>query len=93
MDVHRVGLAEAVRITREFWRRYSFYFYSWHIECCYTGLKTISTIKICLIRPSIVVPAHNITTIFTPPLGMAYVAGALRQAGFEIQFIDALGSR
>ena len=34
--------------------------------------------KICLIRPSIVVPARNITTIFTPPLGMAYVAGALR---------------
>lgn len=49
------------------------------------------TTKICLIRPSIVVPAHNITTIFTPPLGLAYVAGALREAGFELQFIDALG--
>ncbi|MDG2033960.1 MAG: radical SAM protein, partial [Rhodospirillales bacterium] len=49
------------------------------------------TTKICLIRPSIVVPAHNITTIFTPPLGLAYVAGALREAGFEVQFIDAVG--
>ena len=48
--------------------------------------------KICLIRPSIVVPARNITTMFTPPLGMAYVAGALQAAGFEVQFIDALGS-
>lgn len=29
--------------------------------------------------------------MFTPPLGLAYVAGALRDAGFDIQFIDALG--
>jgi len=47
--------------------------------------------KVCLIRPSIVVPAHNITTMFTPPLGLAYLAGALREAGFDVQFIDAVG--
>ena len=49
------------------------------------------TNKICLIRPPILVPAQNQTSMFTPPLGLAYVAGALRDAGFDIQFIDALG--
>jgi radical SAM superfamily enzyme YgiQ (UPF0313 family) len=47
--------------------------------------------KICLIRPSIVVPANNQTTMFTPPLGLAYVAGTLREAGFDVTAIDALG--
>ena len=47
--------------------------------------------KICLIRPSIVVPAKNMTTMFTPPLGLAYVAGALCNSGFDVQFIDAVG--
>jgi len=47
--------------------------------------------KICLIKPSIVVPAHNQTTMFTPPLGLAYVAGTLKHAGFDVCAIDALG--
>ena len=47
--------------------------------------------KICLIRPSIVVPRGNITSMFTPPLGLAYVAGTLRDAGFDVSFIDAVG--
>ncbi|MDP6120268.1 MAG: cobalamin-dependent protein, partial [Rhodospirillales bacterium] len=47
--------------------------------------------KICLIRPSIVVPRSNITSMFTPPLGLAYVAGTLRAAGFDVSFIDAVG--
>jgi radical SAM superfamily enzyme YgiQ (UPF0313 family) len=48
-------------------------------------------IDICLIRPAIVVPAKNITTMFTPPLGLAYLAGSLRGAGFGVQMIDAVG--
>ena len=48
-------------------------------------------IDICLIRPPIVVPAKNITTMFTPPLGLAYLAGALRGAGIAVQLIDAVG--
>ncbi len=48
-------------------------------------------LKICLIRPSIIVPASNATTMFTPPLGLAYIAGSLREAGFDVQFIDAVG--
>jgi radical SAM superfamily enzyme YgiQ (UPF0313 family) len=47
--------------------------------------------KICLIRPAIVVPARNQATMFTPPLGLAYVAGALRHAGFDVTAIDAVG--
>lgn len=47
--------------------------------------------KICLIRPSILVPENNITTMFTPPLGLAYVAGSLRTAGYAVQFIDGVG--
>ena len=49
------------------------------------------TLRICLIRPSIVVPANNQTTMFTPPLGMAYIAGILHDAAFKVQFIDAVG--
>jgi radical SAM superfamily enzyme YgiQ (UPF0313 family) len=47
--------------------------------------------NICLIKPSIVVPAHNQTTMFTPPLGLAYVAGTLQREGFDVSVIDALG--
>ena len=47
--------------------------------------------NICLIRPSIVVPARNITSMFTPPLGLAYVAGTLRDAGHDVTVIDAVG--
>ena len=47
--------------------------------------------KICLIKPSIVVPAHNQTVMFTPPLGLAYVAGTLKREGLELGVIDALG--
>lgn len=47
--------------------------------------------KVCLIRPSIVVPAGNQVAMFTPPLGLAYIAGALRDGGFDLQVIDGVG--
>lgn len=47
--------------------------------------------KVCLIRPPIVVPVKNIMVLYTPPIGLAYVAGAVRAAGFDVTFIDALG--
>ena len=36
-------------------------------------------------------PGSNQTTMMTPPLGLAYIAGSLRQAGHKVQFIDAVG--
>ena len=56
-----------------------------------TGPAPGPAVKIYLIRPSIVVPRHNITTMFTPPLGLAYVAGTLQEASYEIDVIDAVG--
>ena len=47
--------------------------------------------KICLVRPPIIVPAANIVTIHSPPVGLAYVAGSLREAGLEVSLIDGLG--
>ena len=48
--------------------------------------------KVCLIRPSIVVPAGNQVAMFTPPLGLAYIAGALRDGGFD-EVVVAAGVR
>lgn len=47
--------------------------------------------KVCLIRPPIVVPVKNIMVLYTPPIGLAYVAGAVRAAGFDVTFLDTLG--
>jgi radical SAM superfamily enzyme YgiQ (UPF0313 family) len=47
--------------------------------------------KVNLVRPSIMFPRNNITTFLVPSLGVAYVAGSIRDAGFEIKVIDAVG--
>jgi len=52
---------------------------------------TDTSVKVCLIRSPIVVPANNQTSMFTPPLGLAYVAGTLRDAGHGVSFINAVG--
>jgi hypothetical protein len=46
--------------------------------------------KVCLIRPPIVLSTSNIMTTYTPPIGLAYVAGSLREVGFDLRFIDAV---
>ncbi|MDC0190841.1 B12-binding domain-containing radical SAM protein [Rhodospirillales bacterium] len=46
---------------------------------------------ICLVRPPTIYAANNLTTMYTPPLGVAYIAGSLKSAGFEIQVVDAVG--
>ena len=49
--------------------------------------------KICLVRPpSIVNPVSYIASL-TPPIGLAYIASALRQAGHEVVLIDGIGEK
>ena len=48
-------------------------------------------VNVTLIRPPIVLPASNQTTMFTPPLGLAYIAGALTNSGYTVQVIDGVG--
>ena len=48
---------------------------------------------VTLIRPPVVVlPGALATHGPTPPLGAAYVAAALRDAGFHVQLIDGAGA-
>lgn len=47
--------------------------------------------QICLVRSPILVPKSHPIVQFTPPLGIAYLAGTLREAGFGVQVVDGLG--
>ncbi len=49
--------------------------------------------KVCLIEPSKFVSLTNfVSTISMPPIGLAYIAAALREAGHEITVVDGPGS-
>lgn len=50
-----------------------------------------SELLVTLIRPPILVPDQNPIVQFTPPLGLAYVAGSLKAVGFRVCVIDGLG--
>jgi len=45
----------------------------------------------CLVRPPILVPTSHPIVQFTPPLGIAYLAGSLRAGGFDVDVVDGLG--
>ena len=53
--------------------------------------NTIDQIKPVLLRTPMVVPKWSHTSPICPPLGLAYVAASLRQFGYEVRCIDALG--
>lgn len=48
--------------------------------------------KACIVRPPVLMPAFNMANLVVPPIGPAYVAGALRAAGYQVQILDAVGS-
>jgi anaerobic magnesium-protoporphyrin IX monomethyl ester cyclase len=47
--------------------------------------------KICLIRPSRFMVLSAVTMNPAPPLGLAFIAAALREAGHEVYLIDSIG--
>ncbi len=49
--------------------------------------------KVCLIEPPKFVSLTNfVSTISMPPIGVAYIAASLREAGHEVSVVDAPGS-
>ena len=48
-------------------------------------------VKTVLIRPPMVLSQYSLSTSATPPIAIAYLAGALRARNFEVKTIDALG--
>ena len=53
--------------------------------------NTIDRIKPVLLRTPMVVPKWSHTAPICPPLGLAYVAANLKQAGYDVRCVDALG--
>jgi radical SAM superfamily enzyme YgiQ (UPF0313 family) len=47
-------------------------------------------LKFCLIRPPATESFRFTTTMVTPPLGLAYIGGALKQAGYPFTVIDTV---
>lgn len=48
--------------------------------------------KIALVQPPALVAVDNYSTITLPPLGIAYIAGYMRQHGHEVTIVDAVGA-
>ena len=47
--------------------------------------------KVALVRPPMRIPRYAFSGLTVPPLGLAYVAAALRQKGHEVTLIDSVG--
>jgi radical SAM superfamily enzyme YgiQ (UPF0313 family) len=54
------------------------------------GVRARDTRPICLVRPPAVETFRFSSLSITPPLGLAYVAGALDAAGHDVRVIDAV---
>jgi anaerobic magnesium-protoporphyrin IX monomethyl ester cyclase len=59
-----------------------------------TPLQAQRPLSIVLVRAATVLPADAGNTLYElPPLGLAYVAAALKQAGHRVRVIDAFGEQ
>jgi len=47
--------------------------------------------KVVLVRPPVLMPAFNMADLVVPPIGPAYIAAALREAGHSVVLIDSVG--
>jgi anaerobic magnesium-protoporphyrin IX monomethyl ester cyclase len=54
--------------------------------------SSVDTSTICLVRPPAVETFRFASTSLTPPLGLAYIAGALEAAGERVAVVDAVAS-
>lgn len=52
---------------------------------------TFTAMNICLIRPPKIMKLHSGSMNPVPPLGLAFIAAALRAVGHEVTVIDAIG--
>ncbi len=52
---------------------------------------TAKTFKVTLVRPPDVMPRFSFAPQRTQPLGLAYLAAALRSAGHRVQMVDGVG--
>ena len=52
--------------------------------------ETTATGPICLVRPPAVETFRFSSLSITPPLGLAYIAGALESAGHDVHIVDAV---
>ena len=49
------------------------------------------SLRVCLVRPPTLTSASAVGQDAVPPLGLAYIAGALRAAGHAVSAVDAVG--
>ncbi len=47
--------------------------------------------KVCLVRPPTIIPVGVFIGSLTPPIGLAYLAGALKKDGHEVFILDSIG--
>ncbi len=53
--------------------------------------NSIDRVKICLLRLPMIVTKWDNFHSTSPPLGLAYVAGSIKHAGYDVTALDALG--
>ncbi len=55
------------------------------------GWKTARTWRVALVRPPSLVSRYAVAAPLTPPLGLAYLAATVREAGHQVQVVDGVG--